>query len=215
MHYDGGQAYYSDGTRVPEYSSEEGSAITGLGGSVEGYISIIVVFLGAVVSGGVALLWFAIVGYKKFNLGIFSRIIAFVSSIVYGYIVYTTFASGKPDLMIIVYANIPVVIFFIISYILSKLIGRMSKKTLLIYKFILMILLMILLSPLLQNTFQIVRYSFQSKAYLEWKMKTLREDCSSMKYSEKECREQNRELSKRIFYFNQGVSPEERVRLYH
>jgi len=119
MHYDGGKAYYSDGTRVPEYSSEHGSAITG-GASGGGLIAIIAVFLGAVVAGGFALLWFAISGYKTFNLGNLSRIIALGLSIAYGYIVYITFASEKSDLMILVYANIPIAIFFISAFIMGR-----------------------------------------------------------------------------------------------
>jgi hypothetical protein len=101
-------------------STDWGGSIAGGFGGAGGIAIAFMVFAGAVVAGGFALLWFAIMGYKKFNLGGLSRVFALVLSIVYGYIVYTTFASGKPDLMILVYANIPVAIFFIAVYILSK-----------------------------------------------------------------------------------------------
>jgi len=127
MYYDGGKGYYSDGTRVPEYSSEHGSAITG-GASGGGFVAIIAVFLGAVVAGGFALLWFAIAGYKTFNLGNSSRIIALGLSIAYGYIVFITFASGHPDLMILVYANIPIAIFFIGAYLQKSQTTRLNDK---------------------------------------------------------------------------------------
>jgi uncharacterized membrane protein YhaH (DUF805 family) len=140
-------------------STDWGGSIAGGFGGVEGIAVAFMVFIGAIVGGGFALLWFAITGYKKFNLGKVSRIIALVLSIVYGYIIYATLASGKPDLMTLAYANIPIVIFFVITYLLSKrngkfvestvdneavsIIGRMSQKKFRIYSSIFMLLLVL------------------------------------------------------------------------
>jgi len=118
MIYDGGKVYYDDGKQVPE---SNGSVFNGLfSGSSNGFVIIIAVFLVAVVAGELALLWFIITGYKKFNLGDLSRIIAFGLSIIYSYFLYTTFMSRETDLMTLAYANIPIVIFFAITYIFSK-----------------------------------------------------------------------------------------------
>jgi len=55
--------------------------------------------------------------------------------------------------------------------------------------------------------------SSETKEHLEWEIKTLMEDCYSMKYSKEECREKGEELGEKIKDFNSGVSPEKRVRL--
>lgn len=120
MHYDGGKAYYSDGTKVPEYSSKDGSAITGLGGGSGGLVVIIAVFIGAIFAGELVLLWYIFTGYKKFNLGFKSRILALGLVIYYGSVIYTVFSSSHPDLILLAYANIPIALFFIIAYIYSK-----------------------------------------------------------------------------------------------
>ena len=121
MYYDGGKAYYSDGTKVPEYDSKDGSSITGLGGNSGGGLALIIgVFIGAVILGELVLLWYIFVGYKKFNLGIKSRIFAFGLVIYYGSVIYKVFLNSHPDLMLLVYANIPIALFFIIAYGYSK-----------------------------------------------------------------------------------------------
>ena len=116
---------YSDGTT----STDWGGSIAGGFGGAGGLALIIGVFFGAIVAGGFALLWFAITGYKKFNLGGLSRVFALILSIIYGYIVYATFASGKPDLMILVYANIPIALFFVVAYVWLKKDSKYVKGT--------------------------------------------------------------------------------------
>jgi len=120
-------------------STDWGGSIAGGFGGVEGIAVAFMVFIGAIVGGGFALLWFAITGYKKFNLGKVSRIIALGLSIVYAFVVYITFASGKPILL--VYANIPIALFFLSAYMGGIGIGRMSRKKFWIYFFILLLLL--------------------------------------------------------------------------
>jgi len=123
-------AFFKENTHIDGTKSTDwGGSIAGGFGGMGGFAFIIGLFFGAIVAGGFALLWFAMTGYKRFNLGGLSRVFALVLSIIYAYIVYTTFASGKPDLMILVYANIPIAIFFVVAYIYLKRDSKYVKGT--------------------------------------------------------------------------------------
>ena len=111
---------YRDANGVERKQTDWGGTIVKGAGGAEGIAvggSIIVMAaVGALVAGGFALLWFAIAGYEKFHSGTFGRLFAFVLAIAYGVMLYANFASGHPDLMIILYSNIAIAIFFMGAY---------------------------------------------------------------------------------------------------
>ncbi len=111
---------YKDGNGIERKQTDWGGTIVKGSGGAEGIAFAFMVFVGAIIAGVIALLWFAIEGYKRFNLGSKARIFAFLLSIAYAYVLYITFGSSKLDLMILVYSNIPIVLFFIIAYGYSK-----------------------------------------------------------------------------------------------
>jgi len=55
--------------------------------------------------------------------------------------------------------------------------------------------------------------SSDSKESLKLELKTLMQDCYSLKYSKDECKEKGEELGGRIKDFNSGASSEERINL--
>jgi len=110
-------------------STDWGGSIAGGFGGAAGFAVIIGLIFGAIIGGGVALLWFSITGYKKFDLGKNTRIVAIILTAIYAYIVFTVFSSHRPDVMILVYANIPIAIFFVVAYIWSKRDSKYVKGT--------------------------------------------------------------------------------------
>jgi len=116
---------HTDGTT----STDMGGSIAGGFGGMGGFALIIGLIFGAIIGGGVALLWFAITGYKKFDLGKNTRIVAIILTAIYAYIVFIVFSSNRPDLMILIYANIPIAIFFVVAYIWSKRTSKYVKGT--------------------------------------------------------------------------------------
>ncbi len=106
MNYKGGKAYYDDDTAVPEYKTEHGSAITGLGGGGGGVGALIAVVIAAMVAALAAplilLLWFVFSGYRhrwihprKGNINTKPfRIIASMIAAVYAYIIAMIFLNN-------------------------------------------------------------------------------------------------------------------------
>ena len=71
----------------------------------------------------------------------------------------------------------------------------------------------VLLMASVVGVFMFSGCSSDTKESLKFELKTLMQDCYSMKYSKEECREKGEELGEKIKDFNSDASPEERIRL--
>jgi len=123
---------YRDSNGVERKQTDWGGTIVKGSGGVEGIAVggglIFIAAVGALIAGGLALLWFAITGYEKFHSGNSGRLFALMLSIAYGVMLYINFKSAHPDLMLILYSNIAIAIFFIGAYLQKSQTTKLNDK---------------------------------------------------------------------------------------